>query len=152
MHTYKKVWVSETEYRIKQFRDDGSIRWVADNHAGYLQWLSVGNVPEEIPYVPPTTPPAEYPLVTLKRVKKLKIRDIRDVFLDLVFDEYDPAEIAVRTMTAVDNLRQNKAVGAKFTNMVSYLDPYVTWRNNKIQAVKACTTVDAVAAITTSYP
>jgi len=55
-------------------------------------------------------------------------------------------------MKAVDNLSQSKPVGAKFTNMVADLDPYITWRNNRIQAVRACTLVSQVEAIEVTYP
>lgn len=51
MHNYVKVWISSTEYRIRQIRDDGIIRFVDEDHGGYLQWCAGGNVPEEIPYV-----------------------------------------------------------------------------------------------------
>lgn len=51
MHNYDKVWISEAEYRIRQIRDDGMIRFVDDDYEGYVQWLAAGNVPEELPYV-----------------------------------------------------------------------------------------------------
>ena len=72
--------------------------------------------------------------------------------MELVEADYDPVEIAIRNMKAIDNLSQSKAVGAKFTNMVANLDPDITWRNTLIQSVRACTLVSQVEAIEVTYP
>jgi len=148
---YRKIFISESVYRIRQYRDDNSNRFVDEDHAGYLRWLAAGNVPEEVAYVPPVVPADDDPAL-LKQAKRQKIRDIRAMFLSLVAEDYDPTEIAIRNMKAIDNLSQSKAVGAKFTNMVADLDPYITWRNDLIQAVRACTLVSQVEAIEVTYP
>jgi len=72
--------------------------------------------------------------------------------LELVEADYDPVEIAIRNMKAIDNLSQSKTVGAKFTSMVADLDPYISWRNNLIRSVRACTLVSQVVAISVAYP
>ncbi len=148
---FRKIWISPTGYKIKQYRDDGTERWVDEDHAGYLRWLAAGNVPEEVAYVPPVAPADDDP-VLLRQAKRQKIALIRSKFLELVEADYDPVEIAIRDMRAIDNLSQAKPVGAKFANMVTDLDPYITWRNNLIQAVRACTLVSQVAAISVAYP
>ena len=148
---FKKIFYSDTEYKIRQYRDDGRERFVDENHVGYLRWLAAGNTPEEVPYVPPVVPADDDPAL-LEQAKRQKIRDIRAMFLSLVAEDYDPTEIAIRNMKAIDNLSQAKAVGAKFTNMLADLDPYITWRNAKIQAVRACSLVSQVEAITLAYP
>jgi len=53
MTNYRKVWQSETEYRIEQCRDDGRVRWVDENYGQYVAWLALGNTPEEVAYVAP---------------------------------------------------------------------------------------------------
>ena len=147
---YSKIWTNESSSRIRQYRDDGTHRWVDEDHAGYLRWLAAGNTPEEVPYVPPVVPADDDPAL-LKQAKRQKIRDIRAMFLSLVAEDYDPTEIAIRNMKAIDNLSQSKAVGAKFTNMLADLDPYITWRNTKVQAVRACALVSEVQAIQVAY-
>jgi len=147
---FKKIWTSATEYKIRQCRDDGIERYVDSDHAGYLRWLAAGNMPEEVPYVPPVVPADDDPDL-LRLAKRQKIRDIRAMFLSLVAEDYDPTEIAIRNMKAIDNLSQSKAVGAKFTNMLADLDPYITWRNTKVQAVRACALVSEVQAIQVAY-
>lgn len=148
---YSKIWTNESSSRIRQYRDDGTHRWVDEDHAGYLRWLAAGNTPEEVPYVPPVIPADDSPGL-LRQAKRQKINDIRRMFLELVSDTYDPVEISIRNMKAIDNLSQSKAVGAKLTAMVADLDPYITWRNNLIQAVRACTLVSQVVAISVTYP
>ena len=148
---FRKIWISPTGYKIKQYRDDGTKRWVDEDHAGYLRWLAAGNVPEEVAYVPPVAPADDDP-VLLRQAKRQKIALIRSKFLELVEADYDPVEIAIRDMRAIDNLSQAKPVGAKFTAMVADLDPYITWRNNLIQSVRACTLVSQVVAISVAYP
>ena len=148
---FRKIWISPTGYKIKQYRDDGTERWVDEDHAGYLRWLAAGNVPEEVAYVPPVAPADDDP-VLLRQAKRQKIALIRSKFLELVEADYDPVEIAIRDMRAIDNLSQAKPVGAKFANMVTDLDPYITWSNNLIQAVRACTLVSQVEAIEVTYP
>lgn len=145
------MWISATESKIRQYRDDGHDRWVDQDHAGYLRWLAAGNVPEEVPYVPPVVPADDDPEL-LRQAKRQKIALIRSKSLELVEADYDPVEISIRNMKAIDNLSQSKAVGAKFTNMVADLDPYITWRNNLIQVVRACTLVSQVVAISVTYP
>ena len=147
---FRKIWISPTGYKIKQYRDDGTERWVDEDHAGYLRWLAAGNTPEEVLYVPPVAPPDDDPAL-LEQAKRQKIRDIRAMFLSLVAEDYDPTEIAIRNMKAIDNLSQSKAVGAKFTNMLADLAPYITWRNTKVQAVRACALVSEVQAIQVAY-
>ena len=147
---FKKIFYSDTEYKIRQFRDDGTERFVDEDHAGYLRWLTAGHTPEEVPYVPPVVPADDDPDL-LRLAKRQKIRDIRAMFLSLVAEDYDPTEIAIRNMKAIDNLSQSKAVGAKFTNMLADLDPYITWRNTKVQAVRACALVSEVQAIQVAY-
>ena len=151
MVTFKKIWISETAYKIRQYRNDGTDRWVDEDHGGYLRWLAAGNATEEVPYVPPVVPADDDPTL-LKQAKREKIALIRSTFLDLVEENHDPVEISIRNMKAVDNLSQSKPVGAKFTNMVADLDPYITWRNDLIQAVRACTLVSQVEAIEVTYP
>ena len=148
---YRKIFISESVYRIRQYRDDNSNRFVDEDHAGYLRWLAVGNVPEEVPYIPPVIP-ADDDAMLLRQAKRQKIQDIRELFWSLVEADYDPAEIAIRNMKAIDNLSQSKAVGAKFTNMLANLDPFITWRNTLIQSVRACTLVSQVEAIEVTYP
>lgn len=148
---FRKIWISPTGYKIKQYRDDGTERWVDEDHAGYLRWLAAGNTPEEVLYVPPVAPADDDP-VLLRQAKRQKIALIRSKFLELVEADYDPVEIAIRDMRAIDNLSQAKPVGAKFTAMVADLDPYITWRNNLIQSVRACTLVSQVVAISVAYP
>ena len=147
---FKKIFISATEFKIRQYRDDGMERYVDQDHAGYLRWLAAGNVPEEVPYVPPVVPADDDPAL-LEQAKRQKIRDIRAMFLSLVAEDYDPTEIAIRNMKAIDNLSQSKAVGAKFTNMLADLAPYITWRNTKVQAVRACALVSEVQAIQVAY-
>ena len=53
MTTYRKIWQSETEYKIEQRRDDGINRWVDENYGQYVSWLALGNIPEEVAYVVP---------------------------------------------------------------------------------------------------
>ena len=148
---FKKIFISATEFKIRQYRDDGMERFVDQDHAGYIRWLAAGNTPEEVLYVPPVAPPDDDPAL-LKRAKRDKIAIIKSTFLELVEADYDPAEIAIRNMKAIDNLSQAKVVGSKFTNMVADLDPYITWRNNLIQSVRACTLVSQVVAISVAYP
>ena len=148
---YRKIFISESVYRIRQYRDDNSNRLVDEDHAGYLRWLAAGTMPEEVPYVPPVVPADDDPDL-LRLAKREKIALIRSTFLDLVEENHDPVEISIRNMEAVDKLSQSKPVGAKFANMVTDLDPYITWRNNLIQAVRACTLVSQVAAISVAYP
>lgn len=150
MVTFKKIWISQTEYKIRQYRNDGTDRWVDEDHAGYIRWLAAGNTPEEVPYVPPVVPADDDPDL-LRLAKREKIALIRSTFLDLVEENYDPVEISIRNMKAVDNLSQAKPVGAKFTNMVTDLDPYITWRNNLIRSVRACTLVSQVVSISVTY-
>lgn len=121
------------------------------DHAGYLRWLAAGNMPEEVPYVPPVVPADDDPDL-LRLAKRQKIALIRGKFLALVEENYDPVEISIRSMKAIDNLSKGQVVGAKFTNMVTDLDHYITWRNNRIQAVRACTLVSQVEAIEVTYP
>lgn len=148
---FKKIWVSSVAYKIWQVRDDGIERWVDEDHGGYLRWLATGNVPEEVAYVPPVAPADDDP-VLLRQAKRQKIALIRSKFLELVEENYDPVEISIRSMKAIDNLSKGQVVGAKFTNMVTDLDHYITWRNNRIQAVRACTLVSQVEAIEVTYP
>ena len=148
---YRKIFISESVYRIRQYRDDNSNRFVDEDHAGYLRWLAVGNVPEEVPYIPPVIPADDDPAL-LEQAKRQKIALIRGKFLALVEENYDPVEISIRSMKAIDNLSKGQVVGAKFTNMVTDLDHYITWRNNRIQAVRACTLVSQVEAIEVTYP
>jgi len=148
---FKKIFISATEFKIRQYRDDGMERYVDQDHAGYLRWLAAGNVPEDVPYVPPEIPADDDPAL-LRQAKRQKIALIRDKFLALVEENYDPVEISIRSMKAIDNLSKGQVVGAKFTNMVTDLDHYITWRNNRIQAVRACTLVSQVEAIEVTYP
>jgi len=148
---FKKIFISATEFKIRQYRDDGMERYVDQDHAGYLRWLAAGNVPEEVPYVPPEIPADDDPAL-LRQAKRQKIALIRGKFLALVEENYDPVEISIRSMKAIDNLSQAKPVGTKFTNMLADLDPYIIWRNNLIHAVRACTLVSQVAAIQVAYP
>jgi len=148
---YRKIFISESVYRIRQYRDDNSNRFVDEDHAGYLRWLAAGNVPEEVAYVPPEIPADDDPAL-LRQAKRQKIALIRGKFLALVEENYDPVEISIRSMKAIDNLSKGQVVGAKFTNMVTDLDHYITWRNNRIQAVRACTLVSQVEAIEVTYP
>lgn len=151
MVTFKKIWISATEYKIRQYRNDGTERWVDDDHQGYLHGLAAGNTPEEVAYVPPVVPADDDPAI-LTQAKREKIWAIRSMFMELVEDTYDPVEISIRNMKAIDNLNQAKPVGTKFTNMLADLDPYIIRRNNLIQAVRACTLVSQVTAIQVSYP
>jgi len=148
---FKKIWISESAYKIRQYRDDGSHRYVDEDHGGYLRWLAAGHTPEEVLYVPPAIPADDDPTL-LRQAKRQKIRDIKDLFLLMVEEDYDPVEIGIRNMKAIDNLSQGNALGAKFTNMLANLDPYITWRNAKIQAVRACSLVSQVGAIQVAYP
>ena len=148
---FKRIWISETESKIRQYRNEGTERFVDEDHQGYLRWLAAGNTPEEVPYVPPAILADDDPEL-LRQAKRQKINDIRRMFLELVSDTYDPVEISIRNMKAVDNLSQSKPVGAKFTNMVADLDPYITWRNDLIRAVRACTLVSQVVSISVAYP
>ena len=148
---FKKIFISATEFKIRQYRDDGMETYVDQDHAGYLRWLAAGNVPEEVAYVPPEIPADDDPAL-LRQAKRQKIALIRGKFLALVEENYDPVEISIRSMKAIDNLSKGQVVGAKFTNMVTDLDHYITWRNNRIQAVRACTLVSQVEAIEVTYP
>lgn len=148
---FKKIFISATEFKIRQYRDDGMERYVDQDHAGYLRWLAAGNVPEEVAYVPPEIPADDDPAL-LRQAKRQKIALIRGKFLALVEEDYDPVEISIRSMKAIDNLSKGQVVGAKFTNMVANLDPDITWRNTLIQSVRACTLVSQVEAIEVTYP
>lgn len=148
---FKRIYISGTDYKIRQYRDDGTIRFVDEDHGGYLRWLAAGNTPEEVAFIPPVVPDDNDPTL-LKQAKREKIQEIRSIFLSLVEDTYDPAEIAIRDMAAISNLSQSKPAGAKFTNMLADLDPYITWRNMKVQTVRACALVSQVEAISISYP
>lgn len=53
MTTYRKIWQSETEYKIEQRRDDEIVRWVDEDYGQYISWLALGNTPEEVAYVVP---------------------------------------------------------------------------------------------------
>ena len=46
---FKKIYISETEFKIRQYRDDGMERFVDSDHAGYLRWLAAGNMPDKQP-------------------------------------------------------------------------------------------------------
>ena len=148
---FRKMWISETAYKIRQYRNDGRERYVDEDHGGYLRWLAAGNVPEEVPYVPPVVPADDDPIM-VKGAKQRKVQAIREKFLELIEETYDPAEIAIRNMQAIDAHLQGKATPAKFTNMLANLDPYITWRHSKIQAIRNCTLVSQVNAILISYP
>ena len=65
---FRKIWISPTGYKIKQYRDDGTERWVDEDHAGYLRWLAAGNVPEEVAYVPPVAPADDEFLIKIKNM------------------------------------------------------------------------------------
>jgi hypothetical protein len=65
MHTYRKRWTTETEWVIEQVRDDGHIRRVDPEHAGYLAWAAEHEVPE-VPWEPPS-------MAELKEAKKAEI-------------------------------------------------------------------------------
>lgn len=148
---FKKIFISETEFKIRQYRDDGRERFVDQDHAGYLRWLAAGNVPEEVPYVPPVIPADDDPEL-LRQAKQDKIAIIRREFMALVAENFDAAEIAIRNMKEIVAIREGKAQTAKFTNMLADLDPYITWRHSKIQAIRNCTLVSQVNAILISYP
>jgi len=151
MTFYRKIGISSTAYKIEQVRDDGLIRWVDADHAGFLKWKAEGNVPEKIEYVPPIVPPDDDPIL-LATAKKEKIRAIRAEFSRLIEDEYDATAIGLRNAKAIEALQTGKAVPAAFTAMMVYIAPYEAWRAAKIVAVKACTLVSQVAAVTVSYP
>ena len=53
MTTYRKIWQSETEYKIEQRRDDEIVRWVDEDYGQYVSWLALGNTSEEVAYVAP---------------------------------------------------------------------------------------------------
>lgn len=59
MKEYQKVFTSETEYEIKYNYAGGKSKIVNENQDLYKKWLSEGNTPEVIPYVPPTPQPTE---------------------------------------------------------------------------------------------
>jgi len=69
---YEKVWISSTEYCIRETAPDGGERFVVEDQPDFLDWLADGNELEELPYVPP--PPAPEP--TLEEVKALKLEEL----------------------------------------------------------------------------
>ena len=62
--TYKKQ-MKEVGYDILYCYDDGRTQIVSENQDLYLIWLTEGNTPEILPYVPPT-PPTPIPLEDLR--------------------------------------------------------------------------------------
>ena len=59
-HTYQKIYISGTDYKIRQIRDDDKIRFVDEDHHGYQGWITAGNTPVVIPFVPPPEPSVDY--------------------------------------------------------------------------------------------
>lgn len=66
MHTYRKRYTTETAFVIEQVREDGAIRRVDSDHAGYVEWAA-SNVVPEVAYQPPS-------LESLKAAKLAEIR------------------------------------------------------------------------------
>ena len=53
--TYKKHYTDENgSYEIVLYYDDGTTQVVDETQDLYQAWLAEGNVPEEVPYAPPT--------------------------------------------------------------------------------------------------
>ncbi len=70
MNTYKKEYTSELEYIINEYRVDGRIREVSEQHQGYIDYVNSGNIVDVIAYVGPT------PEEELQILKDSKITDI----------------------------------------------------------------------------
>jgi hypothetical protein len=75
--TYRKIWQSETEYKIEQRRDDEIVRWVDEDHGQYVAWLALGNTPEEVAYVAPE------PVEPEPKPQIDRLADIEAALLDL---------------------------------------------------------------------
>jgi hypothetical protein len=55
-HSYrKKITDSEGTFIWQQVRENGRIRRVDSDYAGLVKWIAAGNIPPEVPYIPPTT-------------------------------------------------------------------------------------------------
>lgn len=71
---YRKVWTSETEYRIQELFPDGRLRFISEDQPDYLTWLAKGNAPEEAAYVAPE-PPTLDDAKAAKRAELMRARD-----------------------------------------------------------------------------
>lgn len=85
MYSYEKRFAdSQGNYEIWQIRP-GLQRKVAEDHHGFLEWTSKGNVPQEIPYTPPPAPdPAEVAKADLAGTDPGMIRVVEDLYEILV--------------------------------------------------------------------
>lgn len=71
---FKKVWFSETEYKIQQIRDVGPRRFVDEDYGQYVQWLAEGNVPEEVPLVVPTETSNESKWAAIRESRNCRLK------------------------------------------------------------------------------
>lgn len=53
MH-YKHVYINEDTWKPRQYLDDGRSRFVDINNIGYTNWITEGNIPEVIEWIPPS--------------------------------------------------------------------------------------------------
>jgi hypothetical protein len=83
----------------------------------------------------------------LKVCKRKAINTVRANFQDRIDDQYDATMIALQCAKAIEKLATGKVVPNTFTNMMTTLDPLLTWRNTTVAAIRAsksCTDLDLI--------
>jgi hypothetical protein len=121
---YIHEYISESGFVVIQEYDNGRQREVSPQRPAYLAWISGGNVPEEIEYIPPT----------LSQVRNGKLYELNAAFAE--FCVVTEAERA-----AVDNNRYKNDFKQARNNGREY---YLTQK----QAINAAADIAAVNAIT----
>ena len=90
--------------------------------------------------------------MTFEKAKRNKIKAVKIGFLRLISDEFSLVDVVLRCVDAIAALGEDKPLPAKFTNMRAKIEPYRAWRTAKIDAIKACTTIEELKEISVRYP
>ena len=67
-YNYKLLTQANGSTILYQYRsEDNLVRPVSDQQCEYLEWTSLGNTPEVVPYTPPVVLPKTWGQIRLKR-------------------------------------------------------------------------------------
>lgn len=112
---FKKIWISATEYRIEQIREDGRTRYVDEDYGQYVDWLNQGNIPEAVEYVAPALPTTEEIWETVRQQRN-------ELLLSCDYTQLSDVPLTEKEKGAWQTYRQ------ALRDITTQLDPcHITW-------------------------
>lgn len=137
MHTYKIKETHDMTTEVWQFRTDGVMRVISEQHHDYLNWLSLGNTPQSVPYIPPPEPDME----TLRSQKLSHI--------DAAYITCNQADETEAMCYRYDGT--SAEISELATQFREYRNASRTEYLNAVDAVKYAGTQEGIAAVTVDF-